>query len=80
MKEEKYKKAMGMHTDKLHDYALKLHEFVNEMHDDSVSYNDIIGMLEVEKMFRFNESVEYARKSSLMEVFEEFAELLGEEE
>lgn len=80
MKEEKYKKAMDIHTDKLRDYAMRLHEFVNEMHDSGVSYNDIMGMLEVEKMFRFNETVEYARNSSLMDVLGELADLLGEEE
>ncbi len=80
MKQEKYKKAMDMHTDKLHDYAIRLHEFVDEMHDNSVSYNDIIGMLEVEKMFRFNESVEYARGASLMSALDDLAELFSEEE
>lgn len=80
MKQEKYKKAMGMHTDKLHDYSLRLHEFVDEMHSDSVSYNDIIGMLETEKMLRFNESVEYARSANLMNALDDLAELFCEEE
>ena len=80
MKQEKYEKAMGMHTDKLHDYAIRLHEFVDEMHSDSVSYNDIIGMLETEKMLRFNETVEYARGASLMNALDDLAELFGEEE
>lgn len=80
MKQEKYKKAMDMHTDKLHDYAIRLHEFVDEMHSDSVSYNDIIGMLEVEKMFRFNQSIEYARSASLIDAIGDLAELFGEEE
>lgn len=80
MKQEKYKKAMGIHTDKLHDYAIRLHDFVDEMHGNNVSYNDIIGMLEVEKMFRFNESVEYARNSSLMDALGELADILTEEE
>lgn len=80
MKQEKYKKAMGIHTDKLHDYAIRLHDFVDEMHGNNVSYNDIIGMLEVEKMFRFNESVEYARNSSLMDALGDLADLLCEEE
>ena len=80
MKQEKYEKAMGMHTDKLHDYAIRLHEFVDEMHSDSVSYNDIIGMLETEKMLRFNETVEYARGASLMNALDDLAELFGDEE
>ena len=80
MKQEKYEKAMGMHTDKLHEYAMRLHDFVDEMNNDSVSYNDIIGMLEVEKMFRFNKAVEYARNSSLADMLGDLAELLGEEE
>lgn len=80
MKQEKYKKAMGIHTDKLHDYAIRLHDFVDEMHSNNVSYNDIIGMLEVEKTFRFNESVEYARNSSLMDALGELADILTEEE
>lgn len=80
MKQEKYEKAMGMHTDKLHEYAIRLHEFVDEMHNNSVSYNDIIGMLEVEKMFRFNQSIEYARSASLMDALGDLAELFGEEE
>ena len=80
MKQEKYEKAMGMHTDKLHEYAMRLHEFVDEMHSDSVSYNDIIGMLEVEKMFRFNESVEYARNFSLADMLDELADMFSEEE
>lgn len=80
MKQEKYKKAMSIHTDRLHGYATRLHDFVDEMHDEGISYNDIIGMLEVEKMFRFNESVEYARNFSLADMLDELADMFSEEE
>ena len=80
MKQEKYEKAMSIHTDRLHGYATRLHDFVDEMHDEGISYNDIIGMLEVEKMFRFNETIEYARGASLMDALGDLAELFGEEE
>ena len=80
MKQEKYKKAMSIHADRLQDYATRLHEFVDEMHDKGISYNDIIGMLEVEKMLRFNESVEYVRSASLMNALDDLAELFSEEE
>lgn len=80
MKQEKYEKALATHTEKLNEYAHELHEFIDKVHRDNVSWNDIIGMLEVEKMFRFNQSVEYARSASLMDALGDLAELFGEEE
>lgn len=80
MKEEKYKKALGIHQDKLFGYTVRIHEIVDEMLGDSVSPNDVLGVLEAEKMYRFNQTLSSARTSSLMEALEEFANIFDEEE
>ena len=80
MNDEKYKKAMKKHSDKIGDYADELHDFIDEVHRDNVSWNDIIGMLEVEKMFRFNQAMEYSKRQSIEEMLDGLADLLCEEE
>lgn len=81
MKQEKYEKALATHAEKLEEHANALHDLVDEIHRDSVSWNEIIGMLEVKKMFRFNQSLENARNESFLEALDELADsLFGEEE
>lgn len=80
MKQEKYEKALATHAEKLEEHANALHDLVDEIHGDSISWNEIIGMLEVEKMFRFSQSVENARNASLLEALEDLAGLFDEEE
>ena len=81
MKQEKYEKALNTHAEKLEKHATALHNLVDEIRGDAISWNEIIGMLEVEKMFRFNQSVENARNASLLEALDELADsLFGEEE
>ena len=80
MKEEKYRKAIKVHQEKLYGYALRLHSLVDEMLDDTVSTNDVLGVLEAEKMWRFSRSVDCAKASALDEILDEIAGMLEEED
>ena len=66
MKEEKYKKALKAHGEKLGDYAVRLHELVDEMEDDEVSGAEITAILETEKLYRFVSDFNYARATALL--------------
>ena len=66
MKEEKYKKALKAHGEKLGDYAVRLHELVDEMENDEVSGAEITAILETEKLYRFASDFNYARATALL--------------
>jgi len=80
MKEEKYMKAMKAHQDKLYGYALRLHELVDEMLEDNASTNDVLGVLEAEKMWRFQRTLDGARAKTLEETIGELADILFDDE
>ena len=67
MKEDKYKKALKAHGEKLGDYAVRLHELVDEMEDDELSGAEITAILETEKLYRFASDYNYARTKAMFD-------------
>lgn len=80
MKQEKYEKAMEIHSEKLHAYSNELHELVEGMRNDGLSWHDVIGLLETEKLYRFNESFTQATSASVLDMLDELADMFSEEE
>lgn len=80
MKQEKYEKAMTIHYEKLHAYSNELHELVGSMRDDGLTWHDVVGLLETEKLYRFNESFTQATSASVLDMLDELADMFSEEE
>lgn len=80
MKKEKYVKALKAHQEKLFDYAMTLHRLVDMMLDDDVSMNDVLGVLEAEKMWRFNNTIDNAKVKTLGEMLDDLAGIFDDEE
>lgn len=80
MKEKTYEKAMKLHEEKLKKYSNMLHDLVDDMREDKLSWNDIFGILETEKLFRFDGEIEIARGNALMDVLGDLADIFDEEE
>ena len=86
MKEEKFKKALKIHQDKLYSYGEELHDIVDAMLKDSISPLEVIGMLEAKKLSLFDEIMNASHKmeqefASLDDVLEELRDMLeGEDE
>jgi len=74
MKEETYKKALKQHQDKIAEYSDELHDLVLEMLDEC-SANEVIGLLEVMKLYLYNRATQH----SSIDVLKELADLLSEE-
>ena len=80
MKQEKYEKALKIHGEKLGDYAVRLHELVDEMDADELSGAEITAILETEKLYRFNSDYNYARTKAMFDGLDGLLESLGGEE
>lgn len=74
MKQEKYEKALEKHEEKLNNYSMSIHDIVDMMLEDNCSVADVFGVLETEKLFRFQQSCDLAKVDSFMKMF------LGDEE
>ena len=74
MKEDTYKKALKQHQDKIAEYSGELHDLVFEMLDEC-SANEVIGLLEVMKLYLYNRATQHAS----IDVLKELADLLSEE-
>ena len=82
MKEEKYRKALRAHNEKIGDFAMELHELVDGFLDDECSIAEVVGMLETEKSFRIYSACEEASHppavtSCTIDEIEEFLDALG---
>lgn len=73
MNQETIDKVLEDHSEKLMRYSDEIHATVDKILADDCSMNDVIGLLEVEKMFRYNQGASAARCNALLE------RLLGDE-
>lgn len=67
MNQETIDKVLEDHGEKLMRYSDEIHATVDKMLADDCSMNDVIGLLEVEKMFRYNQIASAARRNALHE-------------
>lgn len=80
MKRKKFEKAIRMHEENLKCFACELHELVDAMLEDDLSTADVIGILETEKLYRFEQVREEAKAASVLEMLSDAMGAFEEQE
>ena len=80
MKRKKFEKAIRVHEENLKCFAYELHELVDAMLEDGLSTADVIGILETEKLYRFEQVREEAKAESVLKMLGGMLDELEEQE
>ena len=71
MDKETYLKAMDEHGEKLYSYSDKLAEFIKEMLHDSCTVSDVVGVLEIGKIYAFEQAKSAASLDALVDALKD---------